>query len=602
MKFKKYISLLLAIVFVISGFSLPMTTNAASQGKNPVIDGYYADPDIDWFDCRFWIYPTTDGTIDYADPDGWWGAKTFKAFSSENMVDWKDEGVILDVAADTAEEAGLNENGVQIAYSPWSSSHAWAPSIEKVGNMYYFYYVAEIKEEEEYLQKYAVKNVDGKWGDIKAIGVAYANSPTGPFTALEEPLLYPRLLKEKYITDGDIPSVIDPSIFIDDDGSKYMTFGNSVPCIIELDDDMIHLKEDGKFHNYKSSFNNNGDNFMESLVVFKVDDTYVFTYSVNGTNSEDYKVNCVTSKDLFNVNKYETYNMLQKDVSKSIYGSAHQSILYYPNNDTYYISYGRIKANPDGSFPENADRGNFREVCIDKINIEYNRFTGYKFSVVPTNTGVESVSSHKLSTSTAITPATFSADGKKVTKSSCDECGKAITSSTATIKKLSSATLSSTKYTYDGKAKKPAIIIKNSAGTKLSASNYTVKYSNNTNVGTAKATITLKGNYKGTKTLSYKINPAGTSISSLTAASKGFRLTWKKQAKQTTGYQIRYSTSSKMTNAKTKTISKNSTTSTSISKLKAKKKYYVQIRTYKTVGSTKYYSNWSSAKAITTKK
>jgi len=68
-----------------------------------------------------------------------------------------------------------------------------------------------------------------------------------------------------------------------------------------------------------------------------------------------------------------------------------------------------------------------------------------------------------------------------------------------------------------------------------------------------------------------------------------------------TGYQIRYSTSSKMTKAKAVTVKNTSATSKTIKKLSAKKKYYVQIRTYKTVKGVKYYSSWSKAKAVKTK-
>lgn len=70
------------------------------------------------------------------------------------------------------------------------------------------------------------------------------------------------------------------------------------------------------------------------------------------------------------------------------------------------------------------------------------------------------------------------------------------------------------------------------------------------------------------------------------------------KATQTTGYQLQYSTSSKFKGVKTVTVSKNKTTSKKISKLKAKKKYYVRIRTYKTVDGKKYYSAWSSVKSI----
>ena len=106
--------------------------------------------------------------------------------------------------------------------------------------------------------------------------------------------------------------------------------------------------------------------------------------------------------------------------------------------------------------------------------------------------------------------------------------------------------------------------------------------------------------------MTYSINPKGTSVSKVTAAKKGFKVTWKKQTTQTTGYQVQYSTSSKFKSAKTATISKNKTTSKSVSKLSAKKKYYVRVRTYKTVKvngkNVKLYSGWSKAKSVTTKK
>ncbi|MGN0521982.1 MAG: fibronectin type III domain-containing protein [Eubacterium sp.] len=120
-----------------------------------------------------------------------------------------------------------------------------------------------------------------------------------------------------------------------------------------------------------------------------------------------------------------------------------------------------------------------------------------------------------------------------------------------------------------------------------------------------RAYTTVNGkNYYGpfSSVISVYTKPKGTSISSISAKSKGFTVKWKKQASQTTGYQIQYSTSSKFSSAKTVTISKNSTTSKTISKLKSKKKYYVRIRTYKTVNGKKIYSAWSAAKTVTTKK
>jgi len=84
----------------------------------------------------------------------------------------------------------------------------------------------------------------------------------------------------------------------------------------------------------------------------------------------------------------------------------------------------------------------------------------------------------------------------------------------------------------------------------------------------------------------------------VTGGKKRITVTWKKQTAQTTGYQIQYSTSSNFKNAKTVTVRKNRTTKKTITGLKNGKKYYVRVRTYKTVKtghkSTKYYSNWSN--------
>ena len=131
---------------------------------------------------------------------------------------------------------------------------------------------------------------------------------------------------------------------------------------------------------------------------------------------------------------------------------------------------------------------------------------------------------------------------------------------------------------------------------------YTVKYpSGRKSIGKYTITITGIGKYTGTKNVSFKINPKGTSISSISAKSKGVYVKWKKQASNTIGYQIEYSTSSSFKNSTTVTVSSNKTVSKTVKKLKAKKKYYVRVRTYKTVKSVKYYSKWSAKKYVTTK-
>ena len=101
----------------------------------------------------------------------------------------------------------------------------------------------------------------------------------------------------------------------------------------------------------------------------------------------------------------------------------------------------------------------------------------------------------------------------------------------------------------------------------------------------------------------FKINPKGTSMKSVSAQKKGFKVKYKKQATQTSGYQIQYATDKKFTkNKKTITLKGNKNTTKTISKLKAKKKYYVRVRTYKTVSKKNYYSDWSKSKTVTTKR
>ncbi len=197
------------------------------------------------------------------------------------------------------------------------------------------------------------------------------------------------------------------------------------------------------------------------------------------------------------------------------------------------------------------------------------------------------------------TKATTKKNGSKVTK--CTVCGAK--KSTTTIYYPKTISLSATSYTYDGKVKKPSVTVKDSKGKKIAASNYTVTYaSGRKNVGTYKVTIKFKGNYNGTATKTFKINPKATSFKSVTSPKKKtIGLKWGKVS-SISGYQVQCSTSSKFNkNVKTNTA-KASSSSASISKsISSKKTYYVRIRTYKTVNGTKYYSSWSKIKSIKTK-
>ncbi|MBQ4119108.1 MAG: leucine-rich repeat protein [Clostridia bacterium] len=200
---------------------------------------------------------------------------------------------------------------------------------------------------------------------------------------------------------------------------------------------------------------------------------------------------------------------------------------------------------------------------------------------------------------TTTTKATISKNGSIVKK--CTVCSKV--ASNTTIKYAKTFKLSTTTYTYNGKVKTPSVTVKDSAGKSLKKNtDYTVSYaSGRKNVGTYKVTIKMKGKYSGTKTLTFKINPAKITVSKLTAGKKRITVAITKKSIQVTGYQIQYSTSKKFTNAKTKTISSYKTTKHTLKSLSAKKTYYVRVRTYKTVGKTKYYSGWSTYKKVKTK-
>ena len=154
---------------------------------------------------------------------------------------------------------------------------------------------------------------------------------------------------------------------------------------------------------------------------------------------------------------------------------------------------------------------------------------------------------------------------------------------------------------FTGKAITQNVTVKVGNTVLKNGTDYTVSYSNNKKVGKATVKITGKGKYGGIITKTFKINPAKQEIQKLTAKSKAFFIDWAQKG-SATGYEIQYATNSKFTGAKKVTITNNKTDKTTVSKLSANKKYYVRVRSYTTVGGTKYYGAWSATKTVTTKK
>lgn len=183
----------------------------------------------------------------------------------------------------------------------------------------------------------------------------------------------------------------------------------------------------------------------------------------------------------------------------------------------------------------------------------------------------------------------------------CKKCGKKEIA--MPIPKMDSYKLSKSKFVYDGKVKKPTVTVDNAAHDGCDPANYDLIYSNNKYVGTATMKVKFKGDYyAGTKTLHFTIVPKGTQIAGIASREAAFFMRWNKQATQTTGYQIQYSTSKTFaTGNKTTAVKNPATVTKKITGLKSGKTYYVRIRTFKTVDGKNYFSGWSAVKTVKTK-
>lgn len=291
------------------GFEMPSTAN------NPVLEGYYADPDILYSEKtkRYYIYPTSDGFTG-------WSGYYFKTFSSDNLKDWKDEAVILDLKKDVS----------------WADRNAWAPCIieKKVkGNYKYYYYFSAAQK----------------------IGVAVADNPTGPFVDSGKVLID---FKPEGVKDGQ---EIDPEVFTDPKtGKSYLYWGNGYMAVAELNEDMVSIKKN------TIKVMTPDKTFREAITVFYRNGIYYFLWSEDDTRSENYRVRYATSTSPTGVLTIPENNLiLAKGPSKGIYGTGHNSVLQIPGKDEWRIVYHRF-SRPNGINMGDA-AGYHREVCIDTM-------------------------------------------------------------------------------------------------------------------------------------------------------------------------------------------------------------------------------------------
>lgn len=251
-----------------------------------------ADPHITHYEGTYYIYPTAA-----------WKGTTFKAYSSTDLINWKDEGVIFDFETD----------------SEWAQGLAWAPCMATKDGKYYFYYSAD-----------------------KKIGVAVSDSPTGPFVdPLGKPMFGFKDIKSQ---------TIDPMVFIDDDGSAYMYAGSGRCNIVKLNDDMVSWDpSQRKVLSLK--------NYSEGAFMFKRKGKYYLMWSYHSTRDPRYCVNYAIGDSPLGPFEYiEDSPILSQE--GAVKGPGHHSVIQAPGTDDWYIVYHRFGI-PGGS--------QYRETCISPM-------------------------------------------------------------------------------------------------------------------------------------------------------------------------------------------------------------------------------------------
>lgn len=267
----------------------------------PALDEFAADPSIRAFGDTYYIYPTSDR------PN--WNTFEFAVWSSKNLVDWKKERVFMDLREEI----------------DWADIRAWAPDCIERDGKYYFYFCG-----------------DGK------IGVAVADSPTGPFKdALGKPLL---------VREGKVnTNTIDPHAFIDDDGQAYLYFGNGGNChVFKLKEDMIHLDGDPVEIPLRE--------FREGIVVFKRDGKYYFMWSIDDARSPNYRVGWAWADSPIGPVEYPEGDFIVLQKHGNAVATAHHGVVNVPGTDRWFVAYHR-HAVPGGS-------GYKREICLVEMKFD----------------------------------------------------------------------------------------------------------------------------------------------------------------------------------------------------------------------------------------
>ncbi|WP_294236745.1 family 43 glycosylhydrolase [uncultured Chryseobacterium sp.] len=306
--------------------------------NNPALEGFYADPEILYSrkNKKYYLYPTSDGFTS-------WSGTYFKTFSSDDLTDWKDEGIILDLKKDVL----------------WGPRNAWAPTIaeKKIHGKYkYFFYFTAAQK----------------------IGVAVSDEPNGPFKDSGKPLIH---FKPEGVSGGQ---EIDPDVFTDrKSGKTYLYWGNGYLAVAELNKDGLSVKK-----NTVKAITPDAT-FREGTEVFYRKGKYYFLWSEDDTRSQNYRVRYGISNSPAGPVTIPPNNIvISKVPEKGIYATGHNSVIQVPRTDEWYIVYHRFNV-PDGITMGDA-AGYNREVCIDRLRFDDR---GFIIPVIPTLQGIQPVSS-----------------------------------------------------------------------------------------------------------------------------------------------------------------------------------------------------------------
>lgn len=257
---------------------------------NPILPGWYADPEAAVFDSTYWIYPTTSRP--YAEQ------VAFDAFSSPDLVHWTRHPGVL-----------------KIESISWANKALWAPAVvENRGRYYFFFSANDIQSDNE----------------PGGIGVAVADSPAGPYRdLLGKPLI------DKF-HNGAQP--IDQFVFKDDDGAWYMIYGGWKHAnIVRLKDDFSGVQPlpDGTLFKEITP----APEYVEGSLMFKRGDRYYYMWSEGGWGGPDYSVAYAIADKPTGPFK-RIGKVLQQDPQIAT-SAGHHSVIHAPNDDSWYIVYHR---------------------------------------------------------------------------------------------------------------------------------------------------------------------------------------------------------------------------------------------------------------------